>query len=273
MDSIIRDVEGVPSRIAEYELQMQQVGEMVVNPPRENLVAAIQEAIQNPRRLQVLEGKVDHLSTEIQKTTEHLWKLEAEPQELLKQVKEATITVQKVDDVVGIPGDTWLKANMFNAELENAGHVFGTKMVTFVMDHGSKMDATLKAMKILIASCMELFPITLESSEDEETSSSYSDLTSQDVVEIWEAVEGIGNQPMEEMDQLEDITALTAPPVFAIKVVVSITTPISSIVGKEILDGCHVAEVAPPSPHLTFHVVARAPSPLAPLASGFLLNS
>jgi hypothetical protein len=45
VDSIIRDLEGVRSRIAEYELQMQQVGELVGNPPHESLVAAIQEVI------------------------------------------------------------------------------------------------------------------------------------------------------------------------------------------------------------------------------------
>jgi hypothetical protein len=48
-------------------------------------------------------------------------------------VKETTLTVQKVSDVVGIPGDVWLKAKMFDAELKNAGvsskwcpHVFLT---------------------------------------------------------------------------------------------------------------------------------------------------
>ena len=45
VDFIIRDQEGLRSRIVEYELQMQQVGELVGNPPRENLIAAIQEAI------------------------------------------------------------------------------------------------------------------------------------------------------------------------------------------------------------------------------------
>ena len=45
VDSIIYDLEGVRSRIAEYELQMQQMGEMLGNPSRESLVAAIQEAI------------------------------------------------------------------------------------------------------------------------------------------------------------------------------------------------------------------------------------
>ena len=46
------------------------------------------------------------------------------------------------------------------------------------------MDASLKAMKALVASCTELFPVRVESSEDGETSSSYFDLTPQDVVEI-----------------------------------------------------------------------------------------
>ena len=41
-------------------------------------------------------------------------------------MKETTITVQKVTDVVGIPGVVWLKAKMFDAELKNAGHVSGT---------------------------------------------------------------------------------------------------------------------------------------------------
>jgi hypothetical protein len=69
-----------------------------------------------------------------QKTTEQVRKLEAERQELLKQVKETTLTVQKMSDVVGIPGDVWLKAKMFDAELKNTGHVSGTKKVTFVMN-------------------------------------------------------------------------------------------------------------------------------------------
>ena len=42
--------------------------------------------------------------------------------------------MQKVSDVVGTLGDVWLKAKMFDMELKNAGHVSGTKMVTFVMD-------------------------------------------------------------------------------------------------------------------------------------------
>jgi hypothetical protein len=99
-------------------------------------------------------------------------KLEAEQHELLKQVKETTLTVQKVSDVVGILGDVWLKAKMFDAELKNAGHISGTKMVTFVMDQASKMDGVLKEMKALIASCTKLFPVRVESLEDEETSSS-----------------------------------------------------------------------------------------------------
>ena len=107
---------------------------MVGNPPQQKLIAAVQEAIQVPRRLRELKSKVDCLTAENQKTLEQLRKLEEERQELRKQVKKATITVQKVSDVVGIPGDVWLKANMFDAELKNAGHVFETKMITFVMN-------------------------------------------------------------------------------------------------------------------------------------------
>jgi hypothetical protein len=42
--------------------------------------------------------------------------LEAERKELLKQVKDTTLTVQKVSDVVDIPGNVWWKAKMFDAE-------------------------------------------------------------------------------------------------------------------------------------------------------------
>ena len=84
VDSIIRDLEGVRSRIAKYELQIQQVGELVGNPPRESLVAAIQEAIQDPRQLRELERKIDHLTAENQKTTEQVRKLKAEREVLIK---------------------------------------------------------------------------------------------------------------------------------------------------------------------------------------------
>lgn len=82
--------------------QMYQMGEIMGNPPWESLVAAIQEAIQHPRRVRKLESKVDYLTAENQKTMEQLRKLEVGRHELLKQVKETTIPVQNVGDVVGI---------------------------------------------------------------------------------------------------------------------------------------------------------------------------
>jgi hypothetical protein len=57
VDVIIRDLERVRSRMAEYELQMRHVGKLVGNPPQESLVAAVQEAVQDPRRLRELERK------------------------------------------------------------------------------------------------------------------------------------------------------------------------------------------------------------------------
>ena len=55
------------------------------------------------------------------------------------------------------------------------------------------MDASLKAMKALIASCTELFPAMVELSEKGETSSSYPDLTPHDIVEIQGAAVGGGD--------------------------------------------------------------------------------
>jgi hypothetical protein len=222
VDAIIRDLEGVRSRIAEYELQMRQVGELVGNPPRESLVAAVQEAIQDPRRLRELERKVDHLTAEKWKATARVWKLEAEREKLLKQVKDITLTVQNVSDAVDIEGNVWWKAKMFDAELKNAGHVSGSKMVNFIMDKGRKMDASLKAMKALIANCTELFPATVESSKEEETSSSYSDLTPHDMMKIQGAVVGGGNQHVEEVEQVEDIMAIAGPPISTTEEVVPI---------------------------------------------------
>ena len=86
------------------------------------------------------------------------------------------------------------------------------------------------------------------------------------MVEIQGAAVGGGNQQVEEEDQVEDIMVFTAPPVSATEVVDLNATPVSSTVGKETLDGGHVAKVTPPSPSMTFHVVSRAPlaPPLAP---------
>ena len=106
-----------------------------------------------------------------------MWKLEAGWEKLPIHVKDTTLTVQNVSDMVDIPGNVQWKVKMFYAELKNAYHIFRTKIVTFIIDRESKMDASLKAMKALIVSCTELFPAMVESSEKGETSSSYSDLT------------------------------------------------------------------------------------------------
>jgi hypothetical protein len=170
---------------------------------------------------------------------------------------------------VDIEGNVWWKAKMFDADLKNADHLSKSKMVNFIMDQGRKMDASLKAMKALIASCTELFPATVESSKEAETSSSYSDLTPRDMMEIQGAMVGGGNQHVEEVEQVEDITAITViagPPVSATEEVVPLATPVSSTVGE---DGRHVAEVTLPSPNMAFQMVARDPPPLAILAPEF----
>jgi hypothetical protein len=70
-------------------------------------------------------------------------------------------------------------------------------------------------------------------------------------MEIQGAVVGGGNQHVEEVEQVEDITAIAGPPISATKVVVPIVTPISSKVGGE------------------FQMVVWDPPPLAILAPGF----
>ena len=131
------------------------------------------------------------------------------------------------------------------------------------------MDTFLKAMKAFVASCTELFPVVVESLEEGQTSSSYSGLTPYDIVKIHDAAVESENQHVEELDQVEDITALTAPPVSATEVMVSNATPIFATVRKKTLDGCHMAEVRTPSLATAFQVVARDPPPLAILAPGF----
>ena len=84
--------------------------------------------------------------------------------------------------------------------IEECGLRFRIEDVHFIMDQGNKVNASLKTMKVLIASCTELFPIVVESLEEGESSSSYYDLTPHDMVEIQGvAVEG-GNQHAEDVD-------------------------------------------------------------------------
>ena len=82
-------------------------------------------------------------------------KLEAERDKLPKHVKVIFLTIQKLNDVVHIFENVWWKAKMFDADLKDAGHVSGLKMVNFIMNQGSKMDASLRILKVLVASCTE----------------------------------------------------------------------------------------------------------------------
>ena len=212
---------------------------------------------------------MDHLTAEKRKSAERVRKLEAEREKLLKHVKDTTITMQKLSDVMHIPGSVWWKAKMFDVDLINAGHVSGSKMVNFIMDQGSKMDASLRALKALIANCTELFPGVVDSLEEKESSLGYSNLTPRDVEEIQgAAVEG-GNQHAEEVEQVEDITAITALQDSTSEVVVPNATPVSATVRKETQEDGHMADVTPPSLTTDFQVVVRDPPPLAILAPEF----
>ena len=85
------------------------------------------------------------------------------------------------------------------------------------------------------------------------------------MVEIQDAAVEGENQHAEEVDKVEDITAITALPVSTTEVFVSNATP----VGKETLGDCHGTEVTTPSLATDFQVVARDPPPLAILAPEF----
>lgn len=139
-----------------------------------------------------------------------------------------------------IPGDVWLKAEMYDAELKIAGHISKMKLIMFVMDQENKMDASMGAMNALIASFMELFPTLLESLEDGETSSSYFDLIPQDIVEIH------GSHGMRVFP-----TGGRGGPCGRHHDTLGYTC-----------GGSHVAGALPPSPPLDFKVISRTPPPL-----------
>ena len=122
---------------------------------------------------------------------------------------------------------------MFDVDLKNAGHISGSKMVNFIMDQWSKMDASLRTLKALIASCTELFPGVVESLEEEKSTSGYSVLTPRDIEEIQGTAVEDGNQHAEEVDQVEDITAITALQVSTTEVVVPNATPFRPRLGRK----------------------------------------
>ena len=175
--------------------------------------------------------------------------------------------------VMHISESVWWKAKIFDANLKNAGHVFKSKISNFIVDQVSKMDTSLKTLKALVTSCTKLFPMEVESLEEDESSSSYSDLIPHDIGEIQgAAVEG-ENQYAKKVNQVEDITAITALHVLTTEMLIPNATPISTIAVEEIQDDSHMAEVTPPRLAMTFQVVARDPPPLAILAPGFPLDS
>ena len=98
----------------------------------------------------------------------------------------------------------------------------------------------------------ELFAGMVESSEEDESSSSYSDLTPPDIEEIRGAAVKGGNQHAEEVAQVEEITTIRALQVSTSEVVVPNATPVSATVGKVTQDDGHMAEVTPPSLAMTF---------------------
>ena len=135
------------------------------------------------------------------------------------------------------------------------------------------MDASLRAVKALITSCTKLFSGMVESSEEHESSSNYSDSIPRDIEVIQGvAVEG-GNHHAEEVDQVEDITAITTLQASTSEVVVPKAILVSATVEEETQGVGHMADVTPPCLTTDFQGFVRDSPPLAILAPRFPSNN
>ena len=79
-----------------------------------------------------------------------LERVEALKGEAEGRLRESSLAIQHIQEVIGVPGDVWMKAKLFDAQLEKAGHVLGSKMVGFLVSQAAKMEGLLGTMRTLI---------------------------------------------------------------------------------------------------------------------------
>ena len=77
-------------------------------------------------------------------------------------------------------GDVWMKAKLFDAQLEKGGHVSGSKMVGFLVSQVAKMEGLLETMRTFIQTTREI-PKPLG---EDSSSSDYSGLIPHDLREL-----------------------------------------------------------------------------------------
>ena len=252
VDPILRDLEEVRSRMAAYELTMQQIEGMVGNPPREGLVAAVRQRIDDPLQTRELAGRVKVLTAENQKLTKKLTEVEAEREQAVLVAAEASRAFSQVQEVLGAPGEVWAKARMLDAQLEKDGHIPGSKIIAFLLTQGAKLEVALGAMRSLVATITEKIPGVGGSAEEDDSFSGYSDLGPKDLEELGQPE---GEQRVEEVEipLPPPIPAPIPPPIPA-----PIPTPIPASISPPIS--------ATPPPPVSMVVSSPIPTPVTTAA-------
>ena len=208
VDPILRDLEEVRSRLAAYEATLQQLEEMVGNPPRAGLVAAVKHAVEEPKQNKDLEDKVSQLNSELSRLKGRLQKAEAAKGQAEMKVCESAASILQVKEVLGVPGDIWTKARCFDAQLERDGHLSQSKLIAFLMTQSAKMETTLVAMRKVVGHLTAILESSSDSEDGGSDSSQYSDLPPK----AWEEIRKKSREEAEQADKRIAAPVITATP-------------------------------------------------------------
>lgn len=88
---------------------------MVGNHPQGGLVAIVKQVVDEPLPLQDLKAQVEVLEKKNVKITRRAQKLKEEMRKAFLWADESAQALQKVQDVIEVLGDVWMKAKMFDA--------------------------------------------------------------------------------------------------------------------------------------------------------------
>lgn len=174
-------------------------------------MAALKEMKGDPLKVRQMEEKIGALRKEIQGMEKQLKEEEAKRKASILRTKKTVRTIRKVKELIGIPGDVWAKAKMFDAQLEKDGHISGTKMVGFLMSQGAKMDITLGAMRATLTDFNNRLTELPGFSSEEDSSSGSAGMEPLEPADVEEqgtpAVKEEVSRPTEEMGKISELPA------------------------------------------------------------------
>lgn len=139
--------------------------------PLSKLVNTLKEGLTGAQPLRKLEKQVASLTLEVSRLRNKLKTSEEECQRAKERANNSARALMAVEDVIGTPGEVFLKANLWDNKVSQDERLSRSKVVNFITTYAAKVESVLQDMRVVVGGISFALGAQEDSSDPSESAS------------------------------------------------------------------------------------------------------